>query len=469
MTFPVFVKYIMYRCDEDATGNIMTSFNYNLNQKIETVRQCQVVVAGAGPAGICAALTAAQMGCDTVLIERHSMPGGMAYAGEVSPFMLNHLDEESMDHPLYADWLSRMGKYHSAATLNYIDDKMGPKWGKLYINKYYAALSAEDMLNAAGVKVLYEHTLFDTVKENGQIKTLILHNRSGLTAVSGEVYIDATGDGVLAAQAGCKIEIGNDEGLCQPMTWCFKVAPVRIPDEDFWCGEWRKKIQQEYSKAKAAGDLSCPRENILMFQSTTPDTVHFNTTRVVLHDPLDSGSYQEAGMIAREQIREFLFWLRNRIEGFENAEIVSMGQQLGIRESRRVIGKFCLTADDLYRRRKFPDAIARCNYPVDIHSPSGSGTTYTAAADYSDYYEIPFRCLIPQGCDNLLTAGRIISSDHITNSSLRIMPVCCATGQGAGAGAALAVKNGLLPGQVNGIQVRTELIDFGAFLGASKL
>ena len=105
---------------------------------------------------------------------------------------------------------------------------------------------------------------------------------------------------------------------------------------------------------------------------------------------------------------------------------------------------------------------------MDIHSPSGSGTTYSTAADYSDYYEIPYRALIPQGCDNLLTAGRIISSDHITNSSLRIMPVCCATGQGAGAGAALAVKNGLPPGKVDGICVRKELIDFGAFLGESE-
>ncbi len=446
----------------------MSALNYNLNREIEFIHHAQVVVAGAGPAGICAALTAAEMGCDTLLVERYSMPGGMAYAGEVSPFMLNHLGEESMDHPLYARWIARMSRYQTAATGVYTAEKMGPKWGKLYINKYYAALSAEDMLKEAGVKVLYEHTLFDCIKENGHIKALILHNRSGLTAVSGEVFIDATGDAVLSAQAGCKIAVGNDDGLCQPMTWCFKVAPVNIPDEDFWRGEWRKKIQQEYAKAKAAGILSCPRENILMFQSTAPNTVHFNTTRVVLHDPLDAVSYQEAGMIAREQIREFLFWLRDKAAGFENAEIVSMGQQLGIRESRRVIGEFRLTAEDLYRKQKFPDAIARCNYPVDIHSPSGSGTTYSTAADYSDYYEIPYRALIPQGCDNLLTAGRIISSDHITNSSLRIMPVCCATGQGAGAGAALAVKNGLPPGKVNGICVRKELIDFGAFLGESE-
>ncbi|MBR2345871.1 MAG: FAD-dependent oxidoreductase [Lentisphaeria bacterium] len=442
----------------------MKSFNYNINKQVEFVYQAQVVVVGGGPAGLCAALTAARMGCNTVLVEKNALPGGMTYAGEVAPFMLNHLGEKSMDHPLYNEWVTRMGEYHSHNTAAYVQKKMGPKWGKLYINKFYAALSAEDMLKAAGVKVLYEHTLFDTITENGKISALILHNRSGLTAVSGEVYIDASGDGVLAAQAGCRIEVGNDEGLCQPMTWCFKVAPVDIPDEDFWRGEWRKEIQQAYAEAKAAGILSCPRENVLMFQSTSPATVHFNTTRVVLHDPLDAASYQEAGEIAREQIREFLFWLRDKVRGFKNAEIVSMGQQLGVRESRRAMGDFSLTVDDLINKRKFADAIARCNYPVDIHSPTGSGTTYSTAADYSDYYEIPYRCLLPHGCKNLLTAGRIISSDHATNSSLRIMPVCCATGQGAGAGAVIAIEKHLFPAEVDGAEVRKKLIRFGAEL-----
>ena len=141
-----------------------------------------------------------------------------------------------------------------------------------------------------------------------------------------------------------------------------------------------------------------------------------------------------------------------------------MGQQLGIRESRRVTGDFRLSHDDLLRKRKFPDAIARCNYPVDIHSPTGGGTTYTTPADYSDYYEIPYRCLLPRGCDNLLTAGRIISSDHVVNSSLRIMPVACSTGQGAGAGAVLAVEKSLPPAQIDGREVRKKLVDFGAEL-----
>lgn len=442
----------------------MTEISYHWNRNIPVAHHADVVVVGAGPSGLCAALTAARMGRSVLVVEKNALPGGMAYAGEVSPFMLNHLGEASMDHPLYTEWVARMGAYRSAASTTRIDREMGPKWGKLYINKYYAALSAEDMLEESGVKTLYEHTLFDTITEDGRIAALILHSRSGLSAVTGDIYIDATGDGVLAAQAGCRIEVGGEDGLCQPMTWCFKVAPVDIPDEDFWTGNWRREIQQAYTEAKAAGILSCPRENILMFQSTSDATVHFNTTRVVLHDPLDAASYQDAGKIARQQIRELLFWLRKKVRGFQNAEIVSMGQQLGIRESRRVVGDFCLSHDDLLQKRKFPDAIARCNYPVDIHSPTGSGTTYTTQTDYSDYYEIPYRCLLPCGCGNLLTAGRIISSDHIVNSSLRIMPVACSTGQGAGAGAALAVEKSLPPAKLDGREVRKKLIDFGAEL-----
>ena len=442
----------------------MEKLNYNISKKIEITYHKQVVVIGGGPAGICAAMTAARLGCSTILVEKNSLPGGMAYAGEVSPFMLNHLYEDSMDRPIFAEWVTRMSQYHSNATKYYVNENMGPKWGKLYINKHYAAFSAEDMLKEANVEVLYDHTLFDTQIENEKITGVILLNRSGLVAVTGDVFIDATGDGVLASLAGCEIEIGNEDGLCQPMTWCFKVSPVEIPQEDFWRGNWRNEIRQAYVEAKNAGILSCPRENILMFQSTTPNTVHFNTTRVILHDPLSASSYQDAGVIARQQIREFLFWLRDKVRGFQNAEIVSMGQQIGVRESRRIIGEFCLTLDDLHNKQKYPDAIARCNYPIDIHSPTGGGTTYSTAVDYSDYYEIPYRCLLPKGCNNLLTAGRIISSDHVINSSLRIMPVCCATGQGAGAGAAIAVKNNMQPKQVDGIAVRKELIKFGAFL-----
>ena len=192
--------------------------------------------------------------------------------------------------------------------------------------------------------------------------------------------------------------------------------------------------------------------------------VHFNTTRVVMHDPTDAESYRQAGKIARQQIRELLDFFRKKVRGFADADIISMGQQLGIRESRRVLGKFILSAEAFRNRSKFPDAIARCNYPIDIHSPNGSGTRYEPMG-YDDFYEIPYRCLIPDNCQNLLTCGRIISSDHVINSSLRVMPVCCATGQGAGAGAALAVRMDCPPGQIDGRLVREELIRFGAYLG----
>ncbi|MBE6365143.1 MAG: FAD-dependent oxidoreductase [Lentisphaerae bacterium] len=442
----------------------MSFLHYSFDRDIPLLRQADVVITGAGPAGISAALTAAEFGCKTILIEKSSLPGGMAFLGEVSPFMLNHFGEKSLDHPIYTRWLQKMISYRSSASNDYIAERIGPKWGRLYINKNYAALSAEDMLEAAGVETLYEYTFFDTVMDEKNIRAVILHSRSGLCAVSGKIFIDASGDGVLSAAAGCPVAVGNADGQCQPMTWCFKVAPVDIPDEDFWTGPWRKEIQEAYRKAKAAGILSCPRENVLMFQCCNNSMVHFNTTRVVMHDPTDAESYRQAGKIARQQIRELLDFLRKEVRGFANADIISMGQQLGIRESRRILGDFILTAEVFRNKSKFPDAIARCNYPIDIHSPSGAGTRYEPMG-YDDFYEIPYRCLIPGNCRNLLTCGRIISSDHVINSSLRVMPVCCATGQAAGAGAAVALRMQCAPGDVDGRIVREELIRFGAHLG----
>ncbi len=442
----------------------MNYINCQFDKNIPLLRNADVVVIGAGPSGISAAITAAELGCKTVLVEKNALPGGMAVAGEVSPFMLNHFGEMSLDHPVYSRWLDIMHSYLSNASARWSAEHLGPKWGKLYINKNYAALSAEDMLENSGVDTLYEYTLFDTVTDKENIQAVILHSRNGLCAVSGKIFIDASGDALLSAQAGCPVAVGNDDGLCQPMTWCFKVAPVDIPDEDFWTGQWRKEIQEAYRKAKADGTVSCPRENILMFQCTGDSMVHFNTTRVVMHDPTDAESYRQAGKIARQQIRELLDFFRKKVRGFADADIISMGQQLGIRESRRVLGDFILTAEAFRSKSKFPDAIARCNYPIDIHSPNGSGTRYEPMG-YDDFYEIPYRCLIPGNCQNLLTCGRIISSDHVINSSLRVMPVCCATGQGAGAGAALAVRMDCPPGKIDGRLVREELIRFGAYLG----
>jgi hypothetical protein len=160
---------------------------------------------------------------------------------------------------------------------------------------------------------------------------------------------------------------------------------------------------------------------------------------VVKLDPTDAEDVTRAELVAREQVFEMVEFLKSNFSAFRNAILLSTGMQIGVRESRMIDGEYLLTKDDLLSLKRFDDAIAVCNYDIDIHSPDGSGTSHYYFPD-GDYYTIPYRCLIPKGACNLLVAGRCISADHDAQASIRIMPTCCTLGEAAGVAASMAVK-----------------------------
>ena len=169
--------------------------------------------------------------------------------------------------------------------------------------------------------------------------------------------------------------------------------------------------------------------------------IHFNTTRVTHKSPTDPFALTEAEITAREQVYEMMRFLREAVDGCENARLLSTALHIGIRESRRVIGDYVLCEKDLVSLARFEDAIAVSNYAIDIHSPDGSGTRFQEFRD-GEWYEIPYRALLPKGFENLLVAGRCISSTHEAQASYRIMPYCAEIGQAAGCAAAVAKKSG---------------------------
>ena len=225
----------------------------------------------------------------------------------------------------------------------------------------------------------------------------------------------------------------------------------------------RDEINTLYRRAQAAGRLDCPREDVLFFKDFEDDVLHFNTTRVVKHNPLDAGELSEAEIIARRQLREFLKFLREEVPGFEHAELYSVGARIGARESRRIIGKAFIGVKEFETRAKFPDGIARVNYPIDIHNPGGSGTDLRHLPE-DEYYEIPYGCIVPPEVSNLLIAGRGISVDHALHSSMRVMPPVCSIGQAAGMAAAMAIEEQCRPEKLDGVALRAALKEFGAYL-----
>jgi hypothetical protein len=339
-------------------------------------------------------------------------------------------------------------------------DEMGglAKGGAVFCQET-AKLAAEKLCLDAGVKLLFHVQLDRPTMEGRCIDCALMLGKSGLTAHRGKVFIDGTGDADLAARAGCEFELGRPEdGGCQPMTTNFDLAGVdiaRMPD--------RGTISALYNKAREEGRVSCPREDVLWFRSVEDDRIHFNTTRVVRHDATDTMLLSEAEIEGRRQIGDYLRFLRSEVPGFENARLHAIAVTIGVRESRRVKGHAYLTRDDFENASKFPDGICRVNYPIDIHNPAGGGTEH-AGLPPNEWYEIPYGCLVPVDCDNLLVAGRPISVDHAVHSSMRVMPPACTVGQACGTAAAMAIQRGCGPAEIDGRAVKASLIEQGLWL-----
>ena len=434
----------------------MKEIIYGKEKLVPVIASVDVLVVGGGPGGLGAAVMAGRNGCKTLLAERFGAMGGMAFHGEVNPFMYNHHEKRSLDRPVFIDWCEKMVQYYSPAELERVP--FDATYGSTLLSKEFAMLAMEDLVLESNCRILYHHVLADVIKEGNTIRYAVFQTKSGLCAVESKVFIDSTGDGDLAFLAGCNYEMGNQKGGCQPMSSCFKMSHVdmsRIPD--------KKTINELFEKAKAADEIHCSRENVLYFTSINENTLHFNTTRIVKKSAVNALELSEAEIEGRRQIREFIRFFRKWVPGFENASLHSIASTVGVRESRRIRGRVYQTEEDFHNCAKYPDGIARCNYGIDIHNPDGAGS-YCVKIPKNEWYEVRYGTLVPEHSTNLLMGCRAISVDHALHSSIRIMPAMCSIGQAAGMAAALAVRKNTTVDLIDGKEVREELKKAGAFL-----
>lgn len=435
-----------------------------------------VLVAGGGPAGIIAALAAAEDGLDVALIENRSFLGGnmtiglpiLGFLGQKKNQIIKGIPQKFIDRltKLNAASEHRPCPLHMSITL---------------VEPEAVKAVAFDMLMEKGVKVLLYTSFADVIMEGKAVKGVIIESKSGREVIFAKTVIDCTGDADVAYRAGVPCEQGNEYGGVQPPTLMFSMAGVDteklrlsiaeeprtyltdfIPNEYF--GQNHQYIvvglRSLIQKAREAG-YKLPTDRTIIITGLKKGEAWINMTRVNGVDSTDPASLTEGEFIARKQIEQIRDYLINYVPGFDSAYLARTAPFLGIRESRRIVGPYVMTRDDILSCRKFDDGIAVASYPLDIHHPVGGDCTLEWSGDC---YDIPYRSLLPLHVDNLIVAGRSISTTHEAMSAIRVMAPCMAMGEAAGRAAKMAVKEGCLLTEIDVTKLREELLAEGAYL-----
>jgi 2-polyprenyl-6-methoxyphenol hydroxylase-like FAD-dependent oxidoreductase len=447
-------------------------------KQLPVTRHTDVIVVGGGIAGIAAAVSAARNGADTILVEQFGALGGTGTIGLVGPFMTSFDEKGSVQiiRGVFDELARRMEDMGAAVH----PSKVPP--GTSYSNfAIYAhgnvtpydtealKLVADQMMEEAGVKLMYHTYLTDVLKNGDAITGIIVVNKSGLQALQAKVVVDCTGDGDVAFLAGAPSAKGRaSDGGMQPMSMFFRVGGV----DDEGLEEWKRQHPDErlfaadIAQAKAAGEVfTIPRDNLGLYKDPRPGQYRANASRLLGYDSTDADSLTKAEIEGRKQVWELMrFWWKHS-PFMKNAYLIDSGAHVGVRESRRIVGEYVLTVEDVASGRHFDDVIAMNGFFIDIHNPTGTGQAAPVNLKAANAYEIPYRSLVPLKVDQLLVGGRCLSATHEALGAVRVMPPACATGEAAGTAAALAVKLGTSPRSLPVDQLQRALLAQGAYLG----
>ncbi len=416
-----------------------------------------VLVVGGGNAGCAAALAAARCGARTLLVERYGFLGGTATAAMVGPWMTFHSGRDRIVGGIAQEIVERLVERggspgHIADSSDYVSTitPFDPEIHKALLF---------DLMRESAVDLLLHAYFLNAVRDpGGMVAGARFATVGGVREVRAQLTVDATADAFVAASAGVGLQTGDAAGRVQPASLMFRLSHVDLgvlssyvrthPDQMRTSLKAHERTADAltavaglytiWNAARERGDVNVPRELVSFFISPYPDEVTVNMTRVTDIDPLDPDDLTRAEIEARGQTMQLLAFFRRSVPGFANARIAATATQIGIRESRRIVGVYTLTGEDILSARTFDDAVARSAYPIDIHNPTGAGTTTFRLAP-GTAYEIPYRCLVPTEVDRLLVAGRCISTTHEALASTRLTPTVMTLGQAAGTAAALAL------------------------------
>ncbi len=432
-----------------------------------------VIVAGGGPAGCTAAAAAARAGAKTLLLEFSGSLGGSGTSALV-PAWCPFSDKEKV---IYRGLAERVLRECNAGMPHIAPDDVD--W--VPIDPERLKRVYDNLVLSAGAHVLFNTSLAAVERdEQDGVSTIIINNKRGLSALQAKVYVDCTGDADLSAWAGADFGMGDESGDLMPATHCFVLT--NVDDYAF------RHLLNGGSKLHASnpespvfriiesGRYPLIPDGHVCCSIIGPGTVGFNAGHLWKVDNTDPETVSAAMVQGRKMAGQFRDALAEFCpQAFGNAFLVMTGSQMGIRETRRIVGDYMLTLEDYLNRRSFPDEICRNSYFIDIHQAledvAGNnagrreGLRHTIHYGPGESHGIPYRCLTPKGLRNVLVAGRSISCERIVQGSVRVMPVCLAMGEAAGMAAAHAVNHH--DGDVHAVDtdlLRTELKKQGAYL-----
>lgn len=409
-------------------------------REVPIVDSAEVVVCGGGPAGVAAAIAAARQGARTRLIEAGGCLGGTWTAGLLS-WILDSGNKQGIVREILDALKQRGAARWFGADVGYDVEEM--------------KRLLEQLALSAGVRIRLHTRVVAAAREPaGHIRCVLTESKSGREAFAGRVFVDATGDGDLAAQAGCGFDVGRAEsGACQPMSMIVllagldpaQVAPmVRHLAEPAGQGNPKDNLLAELRRAGVEPSYSRPT---LLFIRDGLFCLSANHQYGI--QAFDADGITAATMAARAELHTMIDALRRLGGRWENLRLVATPEHIGVREGRRVHGLYTVTRDDLIRGARHDDAVCRVTFPVDVHATdTAAGKGYSGEGVRVQPYDIPYRALVAKDLDNLLLAGRLISGDFIAHASYRVTGNAAALGEVAGAAGALAAKSERPPREV---------------------
>ena len=434
----------------------MSSVSFDIAKHFD----CDVFVCGGGVAGIAAAISAARGGARVILADNNGYLGGSATAGMVGTFMtcLDTRGEKQIIKGFFEEFVRELLReggaiYHTNCPG--CDSYSGYReTGHIGVTPYdFEAFKrvAERMCLGAGVKLIYHATFIKSEVEGDRVKSAYLALKDGIYKIDAEVFIDTTGDGALAYSSGAEVMYGDEDGTIQNPTLFCTITGVDKPMLDEYVANSKNPRERFYmdliEEGRKSGEFPCGTYKLRLFEGLNG---YWNVNMAQVDeniDVLDGEVITEAEISQRVQLVEIIKFLRKYIPSLKDIRMVSSAAALGIRESRRVVGNYVLTVDDVSNSTDFADKVVACANSIDVHCKDR--VNYQTRKSEKNYY-IPLSSLIVKGFSNLMVAGRCLSADRFALAAVRVMPPCFAMGEAVGVTSALALGSG---GDVNAVDV----------------